>query len=866
MSSNSNATNSNSSNKTTNKKNTKNEKVYRRFDTILKKTPEIYDNYLVLVNDFIKSKLANVNNSKFYNSSKEGFNSNNETLSVSNQKKVYLNTYVIPLLYLINSYEYQKYYKNTMAIEANQLIMANIDYYKNYFFNYKLPIIKSVNVDIYKYNYGNASSNNNMNIDFSKSKKKKRVKIESKGIVAKVDKDIKENINKLLELLVKSNIIFNYLLIPYKIINKYNKLIQESDKFKMTKNLKTLKQHLSSKNKKKSTSTTNLQKNINQSKKYESISTSTTNLQKNINQSKKYESISTNTTNLEKKIRNQERKEATKYVMNFGKLKNKPSYIYKEKKGGGNFINNSTKDKMNDFYHENLFYINKIIITCIKYIFDKPEEFNVDLLKLMKNRSDTLDYKFDIFETEIEDYKDIFDITKIYEQIIENYNKIKKENQKIIDELTSKKTNYQTKKKNSPNYELELETLKSSIKKDINEITNLKNEYVFKTENNKLNLKGKKYKSEIQKKISQFDRSIKKKEDDQQKLRSKLNKIQENKIEINKNKSLINNKTSAIEDINNIIKKLESEKITNIQSLNFNFSELKKKFTEFFKNNIEIMKQIQKITDFEQQKKKQDKYKFYFDKDTLLINIIKKLNKKFDIKINELFILNPITNIPQINTQTKTINYQTLKSLGQNYEKLINIMKLYKKKENNNNTEYKSKIINLLNDFDTYNTSQLESLISEEGILSNSYNSNNIFELISTYINNVQSKKETYDNSFFKKVMLDSTYYKTEDTLLYFKEIQEIHAKLLININKYLYEIESKGEKNIVNAVFKENFKKELEYLNNCFEKMKQKYNRLKTNIYNTKDTIYVYTYTDSIKFYFITLSLIELYLHNSAL
>ena len=47
---------------------------------------------------------------------------------------------------------------------------------------------------------------------------------------------------------------------------------------------------------------------------------------------------------------------------------------------------------------------------------------------------------------------------------------------------------------------------------------------------------------------------------------------------------------------------------------------------------------------------------------------------------------------------------------------------------------------------------------------------------------------------------------------------------------------------------------------------MKQKYNRLKTNIYNTKDTIYVYTYTDSIKFYFITLSLIELYLHNSAL
>ena len=85
MSSNSNATNSNSSKNSSKKENTKNEKVYRRFDTILKKTPEIYDNYLVLVNDFIKSKLQNVNNSKFYNSSIEGFNYNNETLSVSNQ-------------------------------------------------------------------------------------------------------------------------------------------------------------------------------------------------------------------------------------------------------------------------------------------------------------------------------------------------------------------------------------------------------------------------------------------------------------------------------------------------------------------------------------------------------------------------------------------------------------------------------------------------------------------------------------------------------------------------------------------------------------------------------------------------------------
>ena len=44
---------------------------------------------------------------------------------------------------------------------------------------------------------------------------------------------------------------------------------------------------------------------------------------------------------------------------------------------------------------------------------------------------------------------------------------------------------------------------------------------------------------------------------------------------------------------------------------------------------------------------------------------------------------------------------------------------------------------------------------------------------------------------------------------------------------------------------------------------MNKKYEKINTNMLDTKNTIYVYTYTDSIKFYFIILSLIELYLHN---
>ena len=183
MSSNSNATNKNSI-QNSNSKNTtvkKNQSKYLKFDTILKKSSNIYDNYLLLVNEFIESKLTNVNNKNFYNSSKEGFNSNNNISSLDTQKRIYLNTYVIPLLYLINSYQYQKYFNNTIIIQTNQEIMSNINFYKNFLFNYKSPIIKSVNIDIYKYIYGSNSSNNTNTIS-SKSRKKKKTNIKKKNL------------------------------------------------------------------------------------------------------------------------------------------------------------------------------------------------------------------------------------------------------------------------------------------------------------------------------------------------------------------------------------------------------------------------------------------------------------------------------------------------------------------------------------------------------------------------------------------------------------------------------------------------------------------------------------------------------------
>ncbi len=168
--------------------NTNNDSIIRNSN----EEPKLYDNYKKSVNNYIESQLGTINNTHFNhienNEDKEGKNS-----ELTKQKKVYLNTYIIPLLYLINSYMYQKYLNNKKNIVNNILINDEIDYYSKYFFDYKLPIVKKFNIAIYK-NYfknKNDSKSNSESNSESNSKKINNSKIKLIiGHLTNINKDL----------------------------------------------------------------------------------------------------------------------------------------------------------------------------------------------------------------------------------------------------------------------------------------------------------------------------------------------------------------------------------------------------------------------------------------------------------------------------------------------------------------------------------------------------------------------------------------------------------------------------------------------------------------------------------------------------
>ena len=147
--------------------------------------PKLYDNYKKSINEYIEGLTKKVNSSKF--------NSNENSIDIVKQKRIYLNTYIIPLLYLINSYTYQRYLDTKNIVVNNILINDQIDYYFNYYFDYRIPIIKSFNISIYRNYFKNNSTSENISENESKSNKINSTKI--KLIInhlTNINKDIKK--------------------------------------------------------------------------------------------------------------------------------------------------------------------------------------------------------------------------------------------------------------------------------------------------------------------------------------------------------------------------------------------------------------------------------------------------------------------------------------------------------------------------------------------------------------------------------------------------------------------------------------------------------------------------------------------------
>ena len=223
----------------------------KKLDSIISSSNNIYGNYRAFVNDFIKSKLkalddtkfnnVNSNNNQSNNQSNNNQSNNNQSNNKSNNnqsnnnqsnnksnkneplnsitinKMKYINTYIIPLIYLINSYQYQKYLNNLELINNNILIINDIDFNKKFNFDYNLPIIKSVNIKIYQNYFGGLNNNKK-----SKNKKQNNNNIvnnieQENKIVSQIDQG---RLNNLAGQLDSLSLIIKNLSEPYDILNK----------------------------------------------------------------------------------------------------------------------------------------------------------------------------------------------------------------------------------------------------------------------------------------------------------------------------------------------------------------------------------------------------------------------------------------------------------------------------------------------------------------------------------------------------------------------------------------------------------------------------------------------------------------------
>ena len=117
-------------------------------------SPNIYsDKFNNIINKFITSSVGIVKNNIPIKSSN----------NLTNKKKTYLNTYVIPIFFLIFSYYYSNYYLLNKKIIINNNYLSKIENL-NFIFSYDNPCIKNVNVFYYKY-FNSLKKNNKNNID-----------------------------------------------------------------------------------------------------------------------------------------------------------------------------------------------------------------------------------------------------------------------------------------------------------------------------------------------------------------------------------------------------------------------------------------------------------------------------------------------------------------------------------------------------------------------------------------------------------------------------------------------------------------------------------------------------------------------------
>lgn len=588
---------------------------------------------------------------------------------------------------------------------------------------------------------------------------------------------------------------------------------------------------------------------------------------------------------------------------------------------GGNPNNLQT---IENFYHEHLVKIFNETKKQITNVFsgndgnnqssEEIKNVNKYIIELKKQKID-FENEFKNISKFFDHSKDMFNLKKIYK----DYTDLYKEQIKIIDDdiqelmIDQKKLNDQLQKKeklesNKVRAEFELDAFKNGTFKnkknnlgnvlknngtvDQNKVKSMKktirNNHGQQARYNLQNLDSKiasfkKSKSELDSKKTTIDtltESIKQLESKESELRN----INRELKELQQNKKIYE---GIIEEINSKLQKIDKE---------FDFKTLKPAFVDYYNSNLDLLRNISNIIDENEKKKKQDLFKIFYDKDNELSKIISLIKGKFQNNnqkhSNNQSRKNNSNSSNQNNNQTnKNVNYKLIKKIIENCEKLSDVMDIYIIKSSNknlnmNNSELRKNILSKINKVNKVNnqdnnqenneiervsvSTSTENLAQRAGQIINVNNNKknrdiNIIDDITSYLRGLKSKNINANNTlFFSKITNEiNNFNLDEETKNYFNIIKETHDNLVDKLLKDIDNIENEKKDYLENKSLKDKFNNEFKYYTNEIAKLKNKYQRLTNPRYQKSEKIYVFTYTDSIKLYFIILHLMELFIYN---
>ena len=586
---------------------------------------------------------------------------------------------------------------------------------------------------------------------------------------------------------------------------------------------------------------------------------------------------------------------------------------------GGNPNNLQT---IENFYHEHLIKIFNETKKQITNIFsgndgnnqssEEIKNVNEYIIELKKQKID-FENEFKNISKFFDHSKDMFNLKKIYN----DYTVLYKEQIKIIDDdiqelmIDQKKLNDQLQKKEKlesnkvrAEFEFNLSSNKyDRAKNNIDRRSKKNNEFHEQTHINLIrnlrkdrnhyndikNLESKvatlkKSKAEYNSKqmtLKTLNKSIEKLESKESELRN----INRELKELQQNKKMYE---GIIEEINSKLQKIDKE---------FDFKTLKPAFVDYYNSNLDLLRNISNIIDENEKKKKQDLFKIFYDKDNELSKIISLIKGKFQNNnqkhSNNQSMENNSHNSNQTTNQTnKEVNYKLIKKIIENCEKLSDVMDIYIIKSSNknlnmNNSELRKNILSKINKINKVNNEnnneennqgnkrQRVNVSTNTAILDgqNGGQENNnkknrdidIIDDITSYLRGLKSKNINANNTlFFSKITNEiNNFNLDEETKNYFNIIKETHDNLVDKLLKDIDNIENEKKDYLENKSLKDKFNNEFKYYNNEIAKINKKYQRLTNPRYQKSEKIYVFTYTDSIKLYFIILHLMELFIYN---